>query len=372
MRKRAGLYIGLNLIAALILVYFFSYYSREQMPGQNTRSVKRFNGIMKSMYEIADNTENKTLFFGTSIFQYFLHPRHFDNHLKDLGIESKSYNLAFEGLVGPGQLALVSRLESEFEKRNAHFRASVFELSPVCLNRRFYDWHREMLDFTLPAIFIDSNTWAKMFIKDAPSTSYLWFDQFFRPASWPLRNPIGDFLGYSRADMADRWSELVLLWENRKFMEFPAWNPYHGGLSNWNFPETKHDFDLAIAELHKPDNWEKMSDLYVRANNVDGTFAYSERVVDAFIESVNSAAKFSKRVYLVILPYSPSLQKHADKFVDYEFIKKKFEKSTAATIVDLRQAFPVTDANFADAMHPDHPTMDRYMKILADRIAGTQ
>lgn len=259
MGKHSRIFIVLNLALALTLVYLFSLSLRRSMPGQNAKSVKRFAGIMRNLDEIALDPENKFLFFGTSIYQYFLNPKHFDQDLKALGVESKSYNLAFEGLFGPGQLAFTTRLESEFYQRNSKFRAAIFELSPACLNRRFYDRHREMLDFVLPGIFLNFSTWVKMFLIDAPGTSYLLFDQFFRPASWTLFFSLTGIMGISKEEMTVEWPELVQLWTDQKFSDPEAWNRETSGLSNWNFPATQKDFDAAVESIHQPDNWQRMS-----------------------------------------------------------------------------------------------------------------
>lgn len=361
----------LALFSALTITRLASEKLSELMPTRMlVKSEKRFKGLMENIDAIAADSNQKTLFLGTSIYKYFLDPREYDAKVKENGVDTKSYNLSFEGSVGSSIYSMTQRLRAEFLKRNARFKTVVFELSPACFNKTFYRNHRLMVDFTYPKIFLDDSTWQKMLIQNTPDASYLLLNQELKPFNWDFF-PYRRFFGFAKAAPL-KWPGIAGIWSHKAFYEVPEWNPETSGYVNWNLPHSEDDFNSMQDRLHEKENWDHMIFKYREGNGIYPSFGFEPNLVKYYIEAVKEASQFAENVYLVILPYAPAFQRPVNKFVDKNYIISKMTNETGATVIDYTDALPVTDLDFADAMHLRKETMNRFLTLLAERIASDQ
>ncbi|MFZ3230193.1 MAG: hypothetical protein WA160_08310 [Pseudobdellovibrio sp.] len=365
MKKYGFIFALISLVLTLVLTRTLSEVMKNSVPSHD-KVQKRFEALLQNISEISKDSNNKTLFVGTSIFQYFLDPSDFDEAMQSKGVLSKSYNLGFEGNIGSGTYAMMNRLETEFKSRNAHFKNIIFEFSPACLNKTFYNNHLFVIDIRHPQIFLDNQTWDKIFIQNAPAAAYLLTNQILKPLDW-------EFLSYRKllgfADYKKKLPGVADAFSSKIFYEVPEWDIKSSGLSNWNLPKTTIEFENLIEDIHEVENWKSMIFRYRIGNGISSSFSYEPSLVNYYIESVRAASRMADNVILVILPYAPSFQKSVDEFVDYEYLINKFSKETNAKIIDYRKSFSNTDNDFADAMHLRKENMKRYMNILGHELS---
>lgn len=366
-------FITLSLTVTLLAVYFFIESQSEIMPTTTRfKSNKRFQAILKNLDTIEEKPEVTSLFIGTSIFQYFLFPPDFDKPLKEKGIDARSYNLSFEGNFGLGFYALNKRLQSEFSGKKK-FRAVILELAPSSMNRQSFTRHKTMIDVGNPDIFMNKSAWLDMLVSDPAAATYLYFNRLIKPFDW---NFVG-FYAYIR-DQPSLYSPkpafagIARLWADRLFYEKPEWKLQNYGMVNWNFPEKKPLFDKFIEDMHKSENWQIMIGDYARGNGlleVRGFVGYEESIINYYLEAVRVASKYADKVFVVKLPLAPSFQKLVDKYSDESYVTNRVTNETSAILIDYTKSFNFEDADFADAMHLKHETMQKVMYRLGEDLA---
>lgn len=368
--KKYGFLLAVTGLALTLLASWISSNYFSDIVSSHAKLEKRFGGLLNNIDEIAQNSEKKTLFIGTSIYQYFLDPQYFDQQMKLNNVISKSYNLGFEGAVGSGFYSMIARLQGEFKKNGAHFKNIVLELSPACFNQTFYQNHKFVIDVTHPQIFMDTEAWLQMFLKNAPSAVCLLADQIFKPLNWEVL-PYRSWLGFGKY-RKNEWAGIANLWSTPVFYERPEWNPQSAGLVNWNLPSSEKEFHDMLESMHQEKNWNYMIARYRFGNGIYENFSYESNLVNFYIEAVQLAEKMSDYVTLVILPYAPSFQEHVDRFVSQDYLIRRLSRETKAKILNYTRTLPSTNEDFADAMHLKKENMNRYLKLIADNLAKDQ
>lgn len=363
-------FILFSLIIALMTTYFVS--TAHELPHSlRENSVNRFKYLKESLPKISEQTEITTLFFGTSIFHYFLYPPDFDKELAQMQIPSISYNLAFAGNFGLGFYSLTNRLAEEFKGNNRKFKAVVIELSTASMNKRFYNRHKAMIDVGNPSIFMNNTSWLQMFIGDPPAAIYVVANKLFKPFNWFFSEDLS-FVFNDEGSLVKnpRFAGVARFWSNDAFYEEPEWNIKNNGMAGWNFPTTRRQYEDMQNNLHKTENWNQMLEQYYRGNglNKSGFLGYEDSLINYYIQAVKTAEKFADRVYLLKLPYSPEFQSRVDQFVDEKYAVNKIKNDTNAVLIDYTKTLNFKDADFADAMHLRHESMTLVMKKLAQDL----
>jgi hypothetical protein len=359
------------LIFSISLLNVFGYYSEKLNVPVNSRSKlkKRLEYLLQSWPAIIKNPNKTNIFIGTSVFQYFLDPRVYDEELLKFGIEMRSFNLAFEGNIGIGLTSYVYRLNSECEKNNVLFDTVFFEIIPSAENKKFFHSHQNMIEIGNPDVFLDKNTWTKLFFKDPISSIYLSFSNLAQPLRW-------EYLMYSLITSKKidpnlrKFAGITNFWSLPYFYEKPEWNIKTAGLVNWNFPESRTKFDEAMNFVHSPEQWSIFLKEYVNGNGISKNFKYEENLIDQYIQAINSSKKFAKQVIIIKLPTAPSFQALVDQYVNEEYMLNRVRKETGVKILDYTKIGQFTDNDFADPMHLRKETMNYYLKILAKDISN--
>jgi hypothetical protein len=367
---RAILIIIFVFLMSLGLVELAGYYSSDRRAPTNGRSKlkKRFEYLLKSWPEITKNPNQTNLFVGTSVFQYFLDPRVYDEELAKYGISMKSYNMSFQGNIGIGLRSYMYRLKSECEKNNIVFDSVFFEIIPSAESKKFYKSHRNMIDIGNPEVFMDSDTWTKLFLTDPISAAYLYFVNQMRPLDW--NNLVSSFLASKKFHpRIARFAGIANFWSLPQFYEKPEWNIETVGMVNWNRSASSSEFDETMRFVHTPDQWNIFLKEYINGNTVSKDFAYEENLIDFYVQSINIAKTFAKNIYIVKLPTAPTFQALVDQYVNEDYMLNKVYKETGVKIIDYTRIGSFTDNDFADPMHLRHETMNFYIKNLAKDIA---
>lgn len=364
--------ILLNILITFTLVFFTGIYFKDKMPlTTRQKSKERFELFLEYLPQIQGHSEQATLFIGTSIFEYFLDPRYFDEQMRHLGVKSESYNVAFEGNLGLGMLALVSRLNDEFKVSNKKVKNIVFELSPVSLNQKFYNRHNLMMDIGNPDVFMNISTWQNMFIKKPAATSYLYINSLLPPFNWLYLPVFTNFLSNkSQFKKSVRFAGIANVWSNPSFYERPQWNISTRGLVNWNLPHSKKEFDHLYEQLHQEDHWQEMIGQYRRGNGLFKRFSYEENLISLYIDSVNIAKNYAENIYIVNLPYAPTFQKYVDMYVDQAYLIKRIKSETGISVLDLQKSLELENKDFMDAMHLTTNTLNQFLDILVKKISN--
>ena len=364
------LFIVLNLAFSFSAIYYVIDHFSHAMPNTiRKKSNQRFGKLMRNLPVISAKPEVTTLFLGTSIFQYFLYPPDFDKPLNDAGIESVSYNLAFEGNFGLGLYALNNRLMGEFSKNQKKFKAVIIEICPASMNRRTFNRHKLMIDVGNPDVFMNKAAWKDMFIADPATATYLFLNSHMPAFDWQYLEAYAFIQGriYS-FERKPRFAGIANIWSLPQFYERPEWNLEKFGMSGWNLPTSQIEFDQMQNKMHEPDEWKAMLADYFRGNGLNengGFMGYEESLINYYIESVKLAQKFADNVYLLKVPYAPDFQQLADKFSYEDYVLNKVAAQTSATVIDYTKSFDFKDADFADAMHLRQESMKQVMTKLA-------
>jgi hypothetical protein len=364
-KKYGALLAAANIITALFLVREVSLRLRSNTLTQTTINEKRFRGVVNSMPQILEHSDTKTLFIGTSIFHYFLRPDAFDESMANHGVKTTSYNMGFGGLMGPSYLALVNRLFDE--AKGNRFRAVVFEFSPVSLSRQFYESYKTELDLDFPAIFLSGPSLWRFAQRDPPSASWMLLNQTLQPFDWGKFGLFYRFIWGRERYQVGRMAGAPGLFQLPEYYEVPEWNATVNGRYDWNLARSASSFEQDVAEIHEPSQWRNMIQKYVTGHSLNSRFKMDRGMLDATIQSVRVAKELATQRVVVILPYAPSFQILADKFVDYPGTISKIERETGVEVIDLRNVIPLTDEDFVDAMHPKFETMNKLMAIVAAR-----
>lgn len=363
-----GLLIIAHVLAVLLAVRLISdsLYLVNRGLVSNVRG--RFQSIIENMDRIKKDPPRTQLFVGTSPWHFFLDPVFFDAEMAAHGRDSVSYNLSFFGLVGSPMLTWMNRLRDEFGGEKVQ---SVFiEFSPVALGTEFNVRRAPELDAVVSAIFANSQVWKNLFRADPQNAAMLMLNQTIRPLNWRHIPGLEYILPVERRRLdadADPMG-MLYLWGNRAFNERPLWKLETRGLNNFNRPRAESEFQRVLSFLQTPEQAENAMAAYKRVFHANADFKFDPRAISNFIESVRSAQKFSGRVYLVWLPNSPPFEKLLTEHVPTAELIARIERETDAKIIDLRQAVPVTAADFVDPMHPSPETMKRFLNALASRL----
>lgn len=368
MNCRWKLLVIINIAFSAFAVRFISDWARRDEFSVPLVDPIRFKEFMFNIDIVTRNSRSKTLFLGTSVFHYFLDPEFFDSRMRELGVDSQSYNLAFAGMMGTPKLAFVQRIAHEFEIRDAKFKTSIIEFSPVSYASAFYERHRESLDVWSPRIFLNSASWIDLFFEDPRLASLMWVDEWLRPFDIFSLRGLNKFFVVRTYNPNRFWEGVAALWFKDIFIEKHRWNIQRRGLANWNLPQTREEFDRAIAEIHSPQNWSKLVENAHRFLRFDRGFAISERMFDFFLESVRQAKRFSREVYVVVPPYAPDLQVLANRNVNYEYYIDRIQTETSVKVLDGRKILQLSNNDFADFMHLNHAAMARFGNALANQI----
>lgn len=358
------------LLISIYLVDRSGHYTTNSNSPENSRAKlnNRFDYIMQSWPEISKNPNQTTLFIGTSVYQYFLDPRVYDEEIQKYGYAMKSYNLAFQGIIGIGLTSYIHRLRAESEKNNTKFDTAIFEIIPSAESKKFYNTHRNIIEIGNPEVFMNPTTWKKLFFTDPISALYLSFVKHVRPLAW--NHLIKSVLTAKKfRPRGDKFAGITSIWSQPQFYEVPEWNILTAGMVNWNRPESDAEFEKTMEAVHKPERWNTFLKEYIAGNTVSKDFSYEENLIRFYIQAINESKKFAKHVYILKLPTTPSFQKLVDQYVDEGFMLNQVHKETGVKIIDYTRIGHFTDDDFADPMHLKQDTMNFYMRNLAKDIA---
>ena len=364
------LYVSGLVIIALFVINMAGDYSvyQKATTSARTKVKNRMNKMMENWPEIIKNPNETTLFVGTSVFHYFLNPKTFDAEMSKNNIKSKSFNIAFQGVIGVGLYTYVERLKRESEKTGTHFENIVFEIIPSAESKKFYRNHQNFIEIGYPDIFLDTPSWISLGFKDPITTVYLYLINNVRPIDWGnIVESVFQQKKYRKR--IERFAGITNIWSLPAFYEVPEWNPDMSGMVNWNRPQSNEVFEKTIANIHQSETWNKFISDYIKGNSVSADFEYEESLINYYIEAINLSKSFAKNIYVLKLPLAPSFQQEVDKFVDEDYMLNRVKKETGATIYDFTRSEEVKDTDFADPMHLLHNTMDRYLVLLASEIA---
>lgn len=368
--KNKSLYLILiNLILVLATVSAISLLAKKNLPVFSglTRSIERFEGLNKNLVEIIEANENVNFFLGSSAWEFFLNTDHFDRELSKRGLKEASYNLAFRGMIGASQFALVSNLKNNEVLKKKKINSMIFEFAPAAMATPFINFRKRMIESLYTNIFINDQVELD-FLKSDPAfwVSYrimLALDLQNIHSLWRHRLNLN---ATRKKDKTKKTLSLENFWGSEIFEEKDAWNPSTKGLNNWNLPESQAEFEKAYDVLHEPVKWKEMLRGYKGGFGINGEgFRLNQTAFDMFIRSVNLSKDFSKKQFIVLLPLSPDLQSSADQSVNYSELSREVFRRTGIEVIDLRNKLPLSNADFMDAVHMKREKLDQFLEIFA-------
>jgi len=365
-RKKMAALVLLNISIVLCALQFL--ISKHWEADQPRRFVTRAAQMLNHLSTISKTPEDTTLFFGHSIFQFFLNPVVLDEVYHDRGLPSVSYNMSMSGNMGLGQYTQVLRMAQEFSRNKRKFRATIFEFSPIAYSSEFHNRHQFRLNQLQPRVFFHSSILGEMLKLDPFMALSVALNYYVRPVHYRVLFPFANWRALEMPKRSGVWAGITTLFDESRFFDKYAWSLELRGTRNWGLPATKDDFERTLSSFHQPGAWEFAVNQYRGGNSVDANFKFDLRALDLFVSSLQIAKHFSENVCVLILPSAPALEVFLDEFVDSNGIIESIRARSGAEILDLRKVFPVQDSDFADPLHPRHETMNRFVKVLADRL----
>ena len=339
--------------------------------GRSMHIRRRAGWIYKHRESIQKDPKNTALFIGTSTWHYFLDPTTFDREMKKYGEELTSYNLSIAALVGSSMFSYVGRLGEIFRPENK-FKVTFIEMIPIALSREYYIRWGVELETNITGFFATKRTWPQMFWIDPASTMLMWFNSLVRPLNWRLllNSELEDLPIRIRPFSYQRPEGIAGFWLLPELYEVPEWKIESRGRNTWNFPKGKPLFDEQVANIHELQKWRANIATYVKAHAIDASFSFDRKAIDYFIATVEMAKRFSDRVYVVIFPLSPSLQKKVDWFVDVQSLKARVQSETRVPILDFNSRIRFRNIDYVDAMHPTVEAADQLQGLLAEEVGA--
>jgi len=364
-----GKMAGLVLLNVIVVVYALHLLNSQFWEsGRPKMPASRAAQMLRHLPDVSKTPEATTLFFGHSIFQFFLNPMAFDNVYTKESMRSVSFNLAMTGNMGLGQFAQLLRMGGEFSSIKKKFRSSIFEFSPISYSREFHYREHFRLNYYQPRMFFSNSVFWELIKLDPFMAIFMGVDYFFRPVPHRMLFPYSNWRALEMPILSGRWIGIMNLFDERRFFDKSAWSLDLRGARGWGLPATSADFEKALSSFHSPGVWQSVVDQYRRGLAIDANFKFDLRPIILFVSSLQIAKSFSQKVYVVVLPLAPLLDRHVNQFVDSEGIIDFVRAQSGVEIVDLRYAIPLQDVDFADPQHPRHETMNRLVKILAERL----
>lgn len=328
------------------------------------RFQRRFEDALENMAKISEDSGKTNLFIGTSLWHFFMDPAGFD---RAIGQPSSSYNLSNAGMMGTALYIFMLRLKSEFDLKQMRVKAIFFEFNPMSYSYRFSEHRGFDLDYVLASGLYNNHLWYTLASKHPLKAVDLLFNNSVRPFNRWRFPPIRFLVAKDGNETQALDSGTVPnSWMRPPFVESAAWLLEQRGLYNWNRPAAEEAFQEMRAKIHE--DWDHQLYTYAKRHGVDQRFKIFKPAREAFEESVELAKTIADHVYIVVPPYSPSLQAEMEQNFKLDNLYNGLSRSTGVEVIDLSRALTLTNDDFVDPMHASRETVDLYLKALAERI----
>ncbi|MCB9025801.1 MAG: hypothetical protein H6625_05755 [Bdellovibrionaceae bacterium] len=368
-------FIFLNILISFFILVLI-YQSHFFLKWKRTPLIEgRFNGLIKAMDEITTNPINKSLFLSSSDWQFFLDPAIFDSEIEKFNKNSTSYNLSIAAIDGVAQLFYIARLVKEFERRNALFKNIFLHFSPANLSESPYSDSPLHLSAS-PKIFFPQIRERVSSISNPNLIAKAFFYALLNPMRWTDSTIYHRFLklkftllGKQKVDLYS----ISQLWDvDSAIFELDNWNIKFLGLSPLmeNSKKMENKYKSYVKTIHKENNWEKSIEFYRNQYGlIERNKPLNQEMYKAYIEGIKILKKYAENFYIVITPYSPDLQKIANRSIDYDHYKNDIFNKTQTQIIDLRQDKNYLNSDFDDALYPSKNLLSEIQKSLANKIS---
>ncbi len=330
----------------------------------------RFNKLLSNFDKIFSGDKKINLFIGYSSWQFFLDPKVFDYELQQKDIYQTSYNFSFAGIMGQPLYLLLSRLKYEINARDKKVSTIFLDLSPVSLSKKFYVRNRTRFDNLYSETFYNYHLIPNLIRFNPVYFPEIIYNRIFSPISlFNIDSPMVKSLYSSTRHKLPQKSNAKDIWSSNIVQDMDDWNLEDRGAALGYFRRNTNDFNIYLESVHETTNWKNIHSFYQHHHGLNNKFLISEKQFNYFISTIKNALSISDKVIVLIIPYSPSYQKKADQFINYEILIKHIKNETKATVIDLRKKVDFTDKDYVDPMHIRKESFDRLLKIIASESA---